>query len=65
MLTTLPVLHRRLLAVLLAALVTVEATWLSTRVGDDNPTWWGVAGGLVLGLLVDAMLLRPGRLHRT
>ena len=43
----------------------VAGTWVSTLVGDDHPTAWGVGAGLLAGTaLAGALLLRRGYPNR-
>jgi hypothetical protein len=57
----LPRRHRTVLAVTLFLVAAVAGTWVSTLVGDEYPTPWGVAAGLVTGAALVLLVLSPGR----
>jgi hypothetical protein len=57
----LPLRHRVALAVLLFLVALVAGTWVSTFIGERQPSAWGVAIGLFVGAVLAVEVLSHRR----
>jgi len=61
----LPLRYRAVLAGLLFLCATVAGTWVSTLIGDDDPTVLGLVAGVLAGAALAAAVLLQRRHRRS